>query len=63
MAQIRARRRVVEMKMSRSSIINIQQEWKRGILLRKTMRRTKIGRVTKMLREKKNSPAPLQRTI
>jgi len=55
LAQIRARRRVVEMKMSRSSIINIQQEWKRGILLRKRMRRTTIGRVTKMLREKKKT--------
>jgi len=63
LAQIRARRRVVEMKMSRSSTINIQQECKRDILLRRRMRRTTIVSVTKMLREKKNSPAPLQRTI
>ena len=51
MAQIRARRRVVEMKMSRSSIINIQQEQRRGILSRKRMRRTTVVSVTKMLQQ------------
>ena len=51
LAQIRARGRVVEMKMSRSSTINIQRECRRGILSRKRMRRTTIVSVTKMLQQ------------
>ena len=51
MTQIRSRRREMEMKMSRSSIINIQREWRRGILSRKRIRRTTVVSVTKMLQQ------------